>query len=170
MKWNKFQEISKQHPYLADTLVWRGTCQDTKEFVRKKVGFIAFRPFEKLDLSATQVYESSPLKSKYIYAKMECYKGVEYQIVFHIEGEAEGSRLHHVTFNEIGDNIQAHINEVIRWFKGCDVFSGKQIIWERVVKRTVKGSSYAGLTEMNLEIYQFPQGYHPESENEAKVA
>lgn len=159
MKWKKFRELQAQYPFLAHDLNWRGVLRDTKEFVRTKVGFIAFRPFEKLDLSAKHSSSSTPLKSDYVHVKMECYRAVEYQLSFHVEGEGDGTRLRYVT-TDIGDgSIQAHIDDVTRWFEGCEVFRGKQLIWERIVKRTVSGSSHAGLTDMSLEIYLFPRFY-----------
>lgn len=159
MKWKKFREIQAQYPFLSHDLNWRGVLRDTKEFVRTKVGFIAFRPFEKLDLFAKQSSSGTPLKSNYVHVKMECYKAVEYQLSFHVEGEDNSARLRYVT-TDIGDgSIQAHIDDVTRWFEGCEVFRGKQLVWERVVKRTVRGSSHAGLTDMSLEIYLFPRFY-----------
>ncbi|HEU0080501.1 MAG TPA: hypothetical protein VFQ72_00535 [Candidatus Paceibacterota bacterium] len=159
MKWKKFCELQAQYPFLAHDLNWRGVLRDTKEFVRTKVGFIAFRPFEKLDLSASSSSRGTPLKSDYVHVKMECYTAVEYQLSFHVEGEGDGTRMRYVT-TDIGDgSIQAHIDDVTRWFEGCEVFRGKQLVWERVVKRTVSGSSYAGLTDMSLEIYPFPRFY-----------
>ena len=159
MKWNKFQELQAQYPFLVHDLSWRGVMHGTKQFIRTKVGFIAFRPFEKLDLSAKYSSSFTPLKSKHVHIEMGCYKAVEYQLSFHVEGEDDGTRLRYVT-TDIGDgSIQDHIDDVTKWFEGCEVFRGKQLIWERVVKRTVSGSSHAGLTEMNLEIYLFPRFY-----------
>jgi hypothetical protein len=159
MKWKKFLELQAKYPFLPNDLCWRGTLPDAKDFVRKKVGFIAFRPFEKLDLSETYSSNSTPLDTKYAHVKMAYYTTVEYQISFHIEGENEGTRTRHVDPG-IGDgSIQAHIDDIMRWFDGCEVFQDKRLMWERVIKRTVSGSSYAGLTSMNLEIYQFPRYY-----------
>jgi len=159
MKWKKFLELQAQYPFLAYDLNWRGALRNPKEFVRTKVGFIAFRPFKRLDLSAKYSSSGTPLKSEYVHVKMECYKSVEYQLRFHVEGEDDSIRLRYVT-TDIGDgSIQAHIDDVTRWFEGCEVFRCKQLIWERVIKRTVSGSSHAGLTNMSLEIYLFPQFY-----------
>ena len=159
MKWKKFLELQAQHPFLGNDLNWRGVLRNHKEFVRTKVGFIAFRPFDKLDLAAKAASSGTLLKSNYVHVKIECYQAVEYQLSFHVEGEADGTRLRYVT-TDVGDgSIQAHIDDVIRWFEGCEVFRGKQLIWERVVKRTVSGSSHVGLTNMSLEIYLFPRFY-----------
>ncbi len=159
MKWKKFLELQAQHPFLGHDLNWRGVLRGYKEFVRTKVSFIAFRPFDKLDLTAKTASSGTPLKSYNVHVKMECYKAVEYQLNFHVEGEDNVTRLRYVT-TDIGDgSIQAHIDDVIRWFEGCEDFRDKQLIWERVVKRTVSGSSHVGLTDMSLEIYLFPRFY-----------
>lgn len=150
MKYKKFLDLNNQYPSLARDLSWRGVLRNLKEFVKKKVGFIAYRPFEKLDLTAKEESIASPLK---------CYKLTQYELHFHVEGEGEGTRLRHVSPG-IGDgSIQAHIDEITKWFDGCETFRGKQLIWERAIKRTVSGSSHAGVTEMNLEIYLFPPRY-----------
>ena len=154
MKWSKFLQLCARHPFIVSDLNWGGEAN--KEFVRTKVGFIACRPFESLDLSTKESSSSTPLKSEYRFVKMECYKVTQYELYFHVEGEGRGTRLRYVGPN-IGDgSIQAHIDEIIDWFEDCEVFRGKQLIWERVIKRTMSGSSYAGMTQMNLEIYLFP--------------
>ena len=159
MKWNKFQEKLQKYPFLEQDLIWRSPSRFTKEFVRTKVGYIAFRLFETLDMSAVGSSIGTPLESKYIHAKEECYHNVDYQISFHIEGEDDGARLRYVTDDEGKIGIQAHIDDIQQWFDSCFGFKDKQLVWERVIKRTTRGSSRAGLTEMNLEIYMFPQFY-----------
>lgn len=159
MKWKKFLELQTQHPYLEKDLYGMGGPQKRKEFVRTKVGFIAFRPFEKLDMSARYTSSGTPLKSNYVHVKMECYEATDYRIVCHVEGEEDGTRLRYVT-TDIGDgSVQAHIDDLTKWFEGCEVFRGKQLVWERVIKKTVSGSSHVGLSIMNLEIYLFPRFY-----------
>jgi hypothetical protein len=159
MKWKKFRDLQAQYPFLAKDLNWRGVQRDSKEFVRTKIGFITFRPFESLNLAARHSSSSTPLRSNYSNVEMECYTATEYQLCFHVEGEQEVTRGRFVT-TDVGDgSIQAHIDDVTKWFEGCEVFRGKQLIWERVVKRTVNGSSHVGLSQMNLEIYLFPRFY-----------
>ncbi len=167
MKWSKYLALYAQYPFLNIDLCWRGMLPSVKEFVRKKVGYIAFRPFEKLDLSAKYSPSSTEIKSMFVHVRTEYYTAIEYQISFHIEGESASTRSRYVDPG-IGDgSIQAHIDDLIKWFEGCEVFQGKQIIWERVIKRTVSGSSYAGLTKMDIEIYLFPRNYRckPQSFN-----
>lgn len=162
MKWNKFHKLATQYPFLAHDLVWRGSApSDIKQFVREKVGFIAFRPFEALDLSSKSTSSSTPLKSQYRHTQMESYQVVEYQLNYHVDADGTDGcgRLGYVT-PSLGDgSIQAHIDDTMEWLEECDVFKGKQLVWERVVKRTTRGSSHSGLTSMNLEVYLFPRGY-----------
>lgn len=144
MKWNKFLGLQRQHPFLAQDLNWRGVLPNMKEFVRTKVNYIAFRPFESLDLYTGPSSGTSGTSA------------VEYQLVFHVEGEYDNARLRDVTT----DSIQAHIDMVMLLFETCEDFRGKQLIWERIVKRTVRGSVNTGLlTGMDLEIYLFPRFY-----------
>jgi hypothetical protein len=162
MKWEKFKELEKKHPYVAHDLVWRSEIKgNLKEFVRTKVGFIAHRPFEKLDLSSTGVSSVEELNSNFLHARMERYVETAYQISAHVEGEAESSRLRYVSAGKhVPDGtIQGHIESLLNWFQDCKNYNGKQLVFERVVKRTLSGSSHCGLTNMNLEIYPFPPRY-----------
>lgn len=147
MKWKKFCELQAKYEFLGCDLNWRGDLRNMKEFVRKKVNYIAFRPFESLDLSTGPSIGTSGTSA------------VEYQLVFHIEGEYDNARLRYVTAH-IGDgSIQAHIDDVMVCFEADENFRDKQLVWERVVRRTVSGSSNTGLTSMSLEIYLFPRFY-----------
>ena len=161
MKWKKFLDLRAEHPFLEHYLTsFRCAPRDIKEFVRTKVSFIAFRPFERLALAVKATSSSTPLKSNFVHAKMECYEAVEYHLGFHVEGEAEGSRLRYITTTDVGDgSIQAHIDDITKWFESYDGFRGKQLVWDWIVRRTMSGSSYIGLTEMSLEIYLFPRSY-----------
>lgn len=162
MKYGKFLDLVARYPFISHDLMWRGVLcnpKEVKEFVRRKVGFIAFRPFEKLDLSARHLSSGTPLVSNYAHVRMECYKATEYQLSFHVEGEPGGSRGRFVSTDVDDGSIQAHIDDVTRWFESCEAFRGKRLIWERAIKRMVSGSSHVGLTEMDLEIYLFPPGY-----------
>lgn len=159
MKWEKFLELQAQYPHIEQDLSWRGVLKNLKEFVRTKVGFIAHRPFEKLDLQSKYWSTGEPLRSNHVNVRMERYTVTSYQISAHVEVEAESSRLRFVS-DDVGDgSIQAHIDSLLEWFQGCEVFAGKQLVFERVVKRTVNGSSLAGMTNVNLEIYLFPRHY-----------
>ncbi len=161
MKWNKFQEMMYRHPFLVDDLNSVGIVKkgkEIKEFVRTRVGFIAFRPFEKLDLASKTVSNGERLPSDYVYAKLERFTRVDYDLMFHHEGEPEGSRGRNV-FSDKGDgSIQAHIDDVTKQFETLEHYRGKQLIWDRVIKRTLHGSSHMP-AKIDLEIYLFPQGY-----------
>lgn len=147
MKWKKFCELQAKYEFLGHDLNQREDLRNMKEFVRTKVNYIAFRPFESLDLSTGSSSGTSGASA------------VEYQLVFHVEGEYDNARLRDVTAH-IGDgSIQAHIDDVMVWFEANEDFRGKQLVWERVVRRTVRGSSNTGLTSMSLEIYLFPRFY-----------
>lgn len=158
MKWHKFLQLREKNPQLVHDLMWTNNNRNLKDFVRTTVGFIAYRPFETIDLStARESITSEPMKSEYQFVEMSSWKTVRYNLWFHVEGEGESTRGRFVG-PDIGDgSIQAHIDEIKKWFAGCEVFRGKQLIWERIVKKTVSGSSHAGTTEVNFEIFLFPQ-------------
>lgn len=161
MKWKNFRDLSARYPYLAHDIKWRITlaASDVKQFVRTKVDYIAFRPFSTLDLSSKDTRHSTPLTHDDNGVSMESYVVIEYQLFFHAEGEDDIPRSRYLS-SDIGDgSIQAHIDDVSKWFERCGEYRDLQLIWDRVVKRVVRGSSYTGLTSMSLEIYPFPRHY-----------
>lgn len=159
MKWRTFSALQRRHLFIKDDLTWNGSSHGNKEFVQERVGFIAFRPFDKLSLSEKNSSSSTPLPSEYRHVQMEWYKSVQYRLVFHVEFEPDGSRQRFLG-TDIGDgSLQAHIDDVTEWFQSCRAFDDKQLVWERVVKYTVTGSTRRGISEMNLEIYPFPRFY-----------
>ena len=156
MKWNRFCKLKEKHPFVSiDLRHEKNISHSTKEFVKKKVGFIAFRPFDSLDLSR----KCSLICIPPTIDPSECCRSVEYHMRFHIEGEDDGIRLWFVG-NHIGDgSIQANIDHVTNALELKGELRGKQLVWERVVKYIFSGSSHAGITVLNLEIYQFPRFY-----------
>ncbi len=162
MRWKKFRKLQAQYPFLEHDLGWGCVLPKIKKFVRTKVDYIAFRPFDELELNAKPVSTGTPLQSDYVHVKMvEYYKTVDYHLIFHIEGEEQGARLRYVT-DQIGDgSIQAHIDDVTKWFEGCELFRGKKLIWERVIKQATSGSTLMGMSNMSLEIYEFPPTLNP---------
>lgn len=159
MKWRKFSDLQRRHPFIMDYLTWNGSFCGNKEFVQERVGFIAFRPFDKLSLSEKDSSSGTSLPSEYQHVQMERYEIVQYRLVFHVEFEPDGSRQRFLG-TDIGDgSLQAHIDDVTEWFQNCRDFDDKQLVWERVVKYTVTGSTRRGISEMNLEIYPFPRFY-----------
>lgn len=152
MKWKKFLELQKRHPFIEQDLKWRGDLLDTKEFVRKKVSFIAFRPFDSLDLCSKSTLMTPVNWNSHSNV-------VHYHLSFHIEGEEYGTNFRHVN-GSVGDgSIQAQIDDATKWLENEKEFDGRQLVWERVVRTTMRVGTITGLTEMSLEIYLFPRQY-----------
>src|SRR5581483_5232841 len=83
MKWANFRDIRLQNRWLDDphvrrVMAWHFSLDDLREFIRKKVSFIAFRPFEKLDLKAKR-FEMREGQDAW----------VNYFLFFHFEGHPE---------------------------------------------------------------------------------
>lgn len=162
MKWKKFMDLKAKHPFLEQDLDWIDEPHQSnlREFVRTKIEFIAFRSFHELDLNMKPVSVSTPIAGSDGQTMTRYYnKTVEYKISFRAEDEADCARRRYVAARFRPDSILDHINEVTAWFEYCDEFHGKQLVWERIVKRTKNGSSHTGITKIKLEIYQFPKFY-----------
>lgn len=159
MKWQKFLHMQQKHPFIMNVFDSQGNLEDVKDFVRKKVGYIAFHPFEKLDLSSRGQTISAPVESSDAQSEASHFKTVEYQMYFHapIESGGSGSRL--VTHNVGNGSIQAHIDDVMKWVESSDQFRYEQLVWDYVVRRTSRGSTRVGLTNIDIEIFLFPRLY-----------
>jgi hypothetical protein len=162
MKWKKFLEIEVKHPTLRRDLGLNGQGQgEVKDFVRTKVDYIAFRPFESLDLLQKSSSSSDELQGLCdSISGSRTYNYVEFALGFHIRLEEDwGTRVRHVDASVGSGSIQAHIDDVLLCFEHDKKLEGKQPFWECITKRTLKGSLRHGLTSMILEIYQFPRHY-----------
>ena len=179
MKWAKFLELKEKYPFIEECILSTSFAserdrqhnrKDCKEFVRTKIGFIAIRPFESLNLAEKGSWRSSPIAGEehLKYAKMECFESTYFQISFHVEGEPDGSRGRFVYASSELSSIQDHIDEITKWFEGCEAFLGKQLIWEWIARREKSGSSHVTLSQMNVEIYLFPKFYRFKPERRKK--
>ncbi len=159
MKWKKYRDLQVKCPFIADDLCWGFIYPNTKDFVRTRISFIAFRPFESLDLSAKQTSTRS-LGGDCTSSEIPCCKTVDYKVVFHVQFEENATRLFQVTDDKGDGSIQAHIDDVTTWFDSQEEFVGKQLVWDRVVKRTAnRVLQTRQITNMSLEIYLFPKFY-----------
>jgi len=159
MKWNKYQQQTAQYPWLNQVLgfnFWNHWAHKTaKEIVKKHVGYIAFRPFASLDMKATTTSTSNILPdARYQHVQMEMYTRCDYSIYATVVGD-EHER---IKFTDDGTTVEQCIDAYKEWFVKCDVFKDRRLLLTRVIKRTISGSSYTGLTNVNFEIYEFPIG------------
>ena len=83
---------------------------------------------------------------------MSSWINISYMICFHIRGADRPERL---AFPD-GESIEKRIESLKKWYLECEAFKDTTLVFDRVVKCTITGSSYAGLTNASLEIYEFP--------------
>ena len=159
MKYKKYIVRIGQHPWLTGAVRFslarfNGGNDCLKEVVRTKVGYIAPRPYEKLDLNAKNSSSSQPLSSKYRFVAMEMWTSVDYSIHFVVSGDGH----ERIAFLDGGKTVGQRLDEIKAWFLKCDAFEGQSLIISGIIKQNRSGSSHSGLTNVNFEFYEPPVG------------
>ncbi len=156
MKWKKYQDLVKKYPFIKDEVQLLGIrFGNSKEFVKKCVEFIAFRPFASLDLGirSTFICQSEPGST---FFPTKRYQMVEFSILIAIGAESE-----RITLDTGGNDIQTAIDLLIEFINTEE--PGKQITWKHITKKSVYGSNASDASQLVnrviIEIYQFPPFY-----------
>lgn len=157
MKWKKFQDLVRKHPFVASEVSLLGVRLDNKEFVKRYVGFIAFRPFSSLDLNARSTFEVKSLDPEVQFFATQRFEMIEYSVCVEIDGTPERV----VLPTSQSPTINAVIDIIDMAFES-ESMNGKTTSWLRVVKKSAHGSTgnaRSFVTELNIEIYPFPRFY-----------
>lgn len=152
MKMKNYLRLVQRHPFVADDMT-RIFGNDPRERVRTEVEYIAFRPFETLDLNA----KSTPLHKFTNTGVDEHYEHVTYCLVYHVEDESAGEHQMYAVFNSF--SIEGQIESIMRMFEGHAEYATKQMVWERVIKRVTRGTHATSVQRNTFEVYLFPQHY-----------
>lgn len=156
MKWKKFQELVKRHPFVASEVSLLGVRLDNKEFI-ELVSFIAFRPFTSLDLEARSTFKVESIVPEHALFAISRYEMVEYSVCVEIDGKPE-----HVVLPTSQSPTISEVIDIIDKAFESESMVGKTTSWLRVVKKSAHGSTGNArgfITELNIEIYPFPRFY-----------
>lgn len=157
MKWKKFQELVKRYPFVAsDVGLLDVSLANNKQFVRRHVGFIAFRPFESLDLNSHSTFKVVPTETSPTTPPSYRFEMVEYSICVTF-----GDKTGRITLNTPNSpTIKEAIEKFDTFYETRVGVDEQSVDWKHVVRKSVRGNSDAHLvTEMNIEIYPFPRFY-----------
>ncbi|MFC1598462.1 hypothetical protein ACFL2U_00400 [Patescibacteria group bacterium] len=159
MKWNKFEAILDENPWLRGFVGSSKVISALnnypadkakamlKEWVRTRINFVAFRPFESLNILETNMRNGNGPD----------YTWVHYKILLHIEGEAFAYRARSVAWDVEEDEDETSIRKVIEhlitWHQLYWAKQGKGLIFDAVIKET------GNETSRSLEIFRFPEGF-----------
>jgi hypothetical protein len=164
MKWNKFQLIVRQYPWILDMVTgWLdlGSLKDQpvdnprrvalverklKEEVRKGIEYIAFRPFDKLDLSLEPT-PYDPNNREWTMFDVDYHVGYE---------ENPGSRWRSVSD---GKSIKQFVEE-LRASEGAEAYANDKVfVIDRILRIDVHlVDAFEGTGPISVQIYPCPAG------------
>ena len=173
MRWKKFHSILEQNPRLIHHIGNPGLAcayylnssskkaeKVLKKWVQKHLDFIAFRPFEELDLRS-----ENSINTEYIQVPDPerpvafLWARTTYTVFFHIEGENEApfrSRSvlfrHDDAFNTKEFSVREVILRIIAQYYLQWAKEGKEVHWDAVLKDTRHGDE-EGTTHQKIEIF-----------------
>ncbi len=168
MKWNKFVGIFTTYPWLQMHLgsPWLVSLplnvpaeearRQLKEYVRTQLDYIAFRPFDQLDLTASNGGDheriTHPKYPNNVFIRGE---GIDYMIRLHIDGpDRPFERARH-----IDTTIADAITDLVEWHgeywgpRKCPLRLGA------IVKRVSRGNDVTQFRRQHLEVYLFPSDF-----------
>lgn len=167
MKWHKFRRIREQTPWIlwyvglmdvtaAPLNYPRGEAtRRLRHWVRHHVGYIAFRPFDSLNLDCGNASEGT----------REEWVSTTFSVRLHIGGADEPfGRLRYVTSKVREDghdetSIRKVMLELQSWHQKCWEKRGNPLSLDAVVKVIQSGSRAHGPRTQSLEIFPIPVGF-----------
>ena len=170
MKWSKFRKLKGEYPWLEQTIdscgilerdgISHGEAQEIlRRMVRQKLTFIAFRPFERLELDVER--NDGRNTAEYAFATDTYFDGnpqalyiEDWELVWHI-----GDRLDPRGRSIEWKSIRQEIDEAKDWHRRNFNPDDEAITFDRVLKWTMRGNTRDTVSEMSLEIFPFPPGW-----------
>jgi hypothetical protein len=171
VKWNKFASILSANPWLQMfigspylvSLPLNVPADEArrrlKEYVRTQFEYVSFRPFDQLDLSATNVNDLREIPHP-TYRNVKFFEGThtDYTVVLHIEGPDEPfERARHVS--DVEPTIRDVIEHLVQWHSEGWVKEGCPLRLSAVVKRVSRGNDVTQVRRQHLEVYLFPANF-----------
>jgi hypothetical protein len=168
MKPHKFEQIAQDHPWLLQYISgWFTPGSDAracvrhlpeshpqwiaakqrwlKGVVREEIEYIAFRPFDALDLT---------LRETYPYGSDGVYRASLFSIYFHQGGEVPYSRMQCMPG---GDRDIGNFFDYLRVIEGSKaVMSGRAFIYDAVVREDVSVIDATGKGTITIQVYEVP--------------
>jgi hypothetical protein len=159
VKWNKFVTLHKNNNWLGNILsVWSDKkttdiegIEHLKELVRKNVRYIAFRPIESLHPNMVTMLERTLDKDNRVLG----WKATESIVCYAVEGSDK------LCFS-VCDLSESLIARVAKLKKKFDA-ENKAITVKRFVQVPMAGSLGKDITDIKLDIYEFPENGWPVS-------
>ena len=159
MNWERFCEAATRHPELwklmsdfathfADT-----TPQQVREFVQKIVIYIAFRPYDSLDLEASAELKTSS-KLPGLYDNRLKWEGVDYWVYF-LVGTERNHRARHLGSDAMEPNIRTTLLHLKNWYAELD---NPGPVHGAFVLKINSSGGVRGVINTSYEIYPIPGG------------
>ncbi|KKS21227.1 MAG: hypothetical protein UU77_C0006G0014 [candidate division WWE3 bacterium GW2011_GWC1_41_7] len=158
MKWEKFYELATRHPELwglmrtCATPYANTTGEQVREFVQKVVRYIAFRPYDTLDLEASSELRTS-CQFPGLYDNRLTWEGIDYWVYFWV-GTEQLPRARHVGSDAGEPRIKTTLLHLKNWYADFEEELGP-VHGAFVLKITTTGG-VSGRINVCYDIYPLP--------------
>jgi hypothetical protein len=158
MKWDKYSRVLAENPWLrafvgnANVISAPHNYPEhkalaiLKEWVRIRLNYVAFRPFESLDTASQNLSRGEG----------HSYEWVSYQVLFHLEGCSFAHLARSVAWKpdarEDETSVSKVLDHVVRWHQQYWA-AERKLIFDAVIKT----NGHDGC--QSLEIYRFPENF-----------
>lgn len=174
MQWSKYRALQELHPWLIEAidpfqrLSKYGSPNERsngviREFVRSKLEFVAFRPFERIDLrKVIETWDESNdpfVCDPHFGGNLNHSLDVEWMLTVCVA--SDGRQVTHVLSLKDGESISdqlASIDTMYRrtWPKGVTV---SWVALVRSVAESYRSGDDSRLAALRIEIFSFPSGF-----------
>jgi hypothetical protein len=173
MKWRNFQGIRKENRWITSHLGnggFGGSEQKLRDWVTNKVGHIAFRPFNGLDLDSEDSKDIRLVGSNNAFVDDGSFVPMHHQwndhnyyVLFHLN-DIDDTSFCRVKYLQVdsgpnpnnGITIAQAIQAVIDWHQ---TKYEHVIVFDAVIKVCTVGNSMDGTTNQKVDVFRFPEDY-----------
>jgi|GEM_PF-7100046 hypothetical protein len=166
MKWQKFRKLQERHSWILsvlgfDDLVGHPKVSESevrariRRFATGKLDYIAFRPFDGLDLQKVRndgrnTFVHAAVTEKYLGGDPECWYKESWQIFWHLADRTENQQGDLVEWKSLGQKIE----ETKKWWLDHIRIDPVSLTLDRIVKVASSGRG-DDTTKVSVEIYNF---------------
>jgi hypothetical protein len=158
----KFREMATRHPELREVLEdFFAYLPLAKEaYLHYHIDYVAFRPFRRLDLRATNVMNVSASKDETGF--FPTWNAVTYRVFYSVNGE---NFWRSAWLPSEAPTLQRAFKHVVSWFETHKEFL-HELQWHWVVKVSSQGDA-RGLDRTQVEIFDIPRNFNPDKQYES---
>ena len=168
MKWQKYVEVTEANPWiqwhigppmlqsLSLNVPTEKACRQFREYIRTKVDYVAFRPFETLNFEWTNCEEFHQVHNPK-YQNVKFWEDTDRHILirFHIEGpDLPFARIRYVD-----SHVGREMVNIAKWHSEYWAKQGCRLVMGAVVVVETDSNSMTLFSRQRIQIYPFPSDW-----------